>query len=108
MSIGFAESNVETSRQVRHSSVLALVHAPQLVNSKGGASNDGSLDQRSDDRNSITSHGDALQSAEDSANAEGRLSSSGDRSYRDTSVNHSKEGPGSSVLPAAGPALVKP
>jgi hypothetical protein len=43
--IGFAESNEENNRQVRHSSVLAIVHVPQLVSSEDDTSNDDSLEK---------------------------------------------------------------
>jgi hypothetical protein len=72
--IGFAESNEDTSLQVRHSSVLALVHVPQLVSSEDDTSNDDPLDEGNDIGTLIASHSDALHGAEDCSSAGGRLS----------------------------------
>jgi hypothetical protein len=89
ISIGVAKSNEDTSRQVRRSSVLALVHVPQLVSCEDATSNDSSLDEGNDNGTLITSHSDALDSVEDYFSAGGRLSD-GDWFCRDTSVYHSK------------------
>ena len=80
LSVGFAKSDREVDRCVRRSRILALVHVPQLVSSEDDTGNDSSLNEGSDDRNSIASHSGALQSAEERANTGGWLSGSGKRS----------------------------